>query len=145
MHLCDVDELFEQRFVPRDIRKVFANAVLEVDIENRAGRLVSRTNAQIRIDRDDTRRQPREDHLEVGALRLDERLAQARLTTRGGESLGHVIERVDQEADLVARWRRQARIEVAFAATARVPGHEILDRCDESPRQDECAIDRGQE
>jgi hypothetical protein len=60
------------------------------------------------------------------------RLAQARVLAGAREPLRHVVERVHEKSDLVARRRLHARCEVSACDGARAL-HQQLDRRDETP------------
>ncbi len=138
--LSDVEELREQRPRARELHDRFADALLEVHAENRARGLVRRANPQIRLERHHAGRQAREDQLELAALRLHLLLARTRFGARLRESLRHVVERVHEEADLVARGCRHARGKVAPRHRARAL-HQKLNRHDEPPREEKGAVD----
>src|SRR5690606_15596495 len=126
----DGQELREQRPGLRELDQRLAGVRLEVDVEDHAGRGVPGANAHVRLERDDAGRQARQDDLEAAARALDLLLARAGRLASVGEALLHVVERVDQEADLVAGRHRQARIEVAARDGPRAL-HELLYRPDE--------------
>ena len=144
MHTSHVDELVEQWLVARDVRQVLADATFEVHVENGAGRLVRRTDTEIGVDRDHAGRQAREYDLEVCALCLDQGLAEAGFATRRRQALGHVVEGIDEKPDLVARRRRQSRIEITGRNRTRA-GDQVLDRRDEPARKHQRTVDSRQQ
>ncbi len=113
---------------------------LEILAEDRTRGLVRRADPHVGLERDDAGRQAREDHLELAPLALDLLLARARFLARLREPLSHVVERVDEEADLVAGRRRHSRREVAARDGARAL-HQQLNRHDEPAREVERAVD----
>ena len=127
-----IDKLIEQRFVTCDVGQVLAHSALEIDVENRTRRLVRGAYPQVRIDCYNARRQPRKYDFEVGPLRFDKRLAETGLAPCCRETLGHVVKRIDKKPYLVARRRRQSRIEIACGDCPRTC-NEVLDRRDEPP------------
>ncbi len=124
-------QLGEQRLPGRDLRERAARAAREIDAEDAARRLVGDAHPQVRLQRDDAAGEAREDHRERRALGLDRGAAALRLLARAGELLGHVVERGDEEADLVVRRAQQARVEVAFRDRARARD-EVLHRAHEA-------------
>ena len=77
------------------------------------------------VEREHAGRQARENDREPRALALHGLLAARGLLVRAPQTLGHVVEGVHQEAHLVARRQRQARVEVALADRARA-GDQVL-------------------
>jgi hypothetical protein len=92
--------------------------LLEVDAENAAGRVVGAAQHQVAADGDDAGSQARQDDRQPLAFSFHRRLAARGLLARAAQPLGHVVERMHQEAHLVARRQRQARAEVALADRA---------------------------
>ena len=87
---------------------------------------------------------PRENDREIGALGLDRLLAAPRLFARARQPLGHVVERMHQDAHLVVRGERQAHVEIALRDRARA-GDQILNRTHQAPRSPERAVQRGEQ
>ena len=102
--------------------------------------MVCRTNLQIRIERNDASRQPCENDFEIRPFGFYQCLVQTRLTPRRRQPLRHVIKRIDQEPDFVSRRRRQACVKIALRdrTSAR---HQVLDRRDQSARQNKRGVD----
>ena len=140
MRLRDADELPEQRLGLGELDDRFADVRLEIDAENRARGVIGGPDPKIGLERHDARRQAREDHLELAPLALDLLLALPRVLAGSREPLRHVVERMHEEADLVARRRRHARREIAARDGSRAL-HQQLDRRDEAAREEERAID----
>ncbi len=107
----------------------------------RARRLIGGAHRQIRRERDHARRQARQDHRQSRAFRLHGLLAAASLLARPGQTLGHVVERGHQKAELVARRQRQLRVVVALGHRAGA-GDQVLDRLHQALRRKERAVNR---
>ena len=136
----DADELPEQRLGFGELDDGLAYVSFEVYAENRARSMVGRPDPEVGLEGDDARRQARKDHLELAALALDLLLTLPRVLARAREPLRHVVERVHEKADLVARRRRHARRKVAARHGARAL-HQQLDRRNEAAREIERPID----
>ena len=104
-----------------------------------AASLAMRT-VSIAIDAEHAGRQAREKNRETRALALHGLLAARRFFARAAQALGHVVERMHEEAHLVARRQRQARAEIALADGARA-GDEILHGTREPLRREDRAVD----
>ena len=76
------EEVSEQHAVVDRFVETRADRGLEIDAEDRARRLIGGAHGEIRRERYDARRKPRQDHGEPGSLRFDGLLAAARLLAR---------------------------------------------------------------
>ena len=135
------EKLGEQRAVADDSSNRLPTAASEVDTEDGARRLIRGAHRQIRLQRDDAGRQPRQDHGQSRPFRLDGLLAAPRLLARPREALGHVVEGGHQETELIARRQRQLGVVVALRHRAGA-GDEVLHRLDQPLRGEERAVHR---
>ena len=83
-------------------------------------------HTQVRLERHDAGREPREDDRQVGTLGLGGLLRELLVFARATEALGHVVEGVHEKAHFIVRGHRQACIEVALRDGA-CPLDEVLD------------------
>ena len=131
----------EQLAVVDRLVEADADGGLEIDAEDRARRLVRGAHREIRRQRDDAGRKPRQDDRESRALGLHRLLAAPGLLARAAEPLGHVVEGGDEESELVARGQRKLRVVVAFGHRAGA-GDQVLHRLHQTLRREESAVDR---
>ena len=117
---------------------------VEVGAEDLRRGMVGGDEAVVAVQREHAGGQPPQHGFEVGALRLDETLARARLVMRPLELAGHVVERRDQEPDLVPGRARELGLEVPAGDRPGALG-EILQRGDHAPRGAERGVHRGEQ
>ena len=121
-----------------------ADAGREVLAEDGACRAVRGTHAQVWLEGHDSGREAREDDRQVGTLGLRRLLRALLVLACAPQPLGHVVERVHQEAHLVVRRERQARVEVALRDGARALD-QVLDRLHQPLRGKDRAVPRGEQ
>ena len=137
-------ELPQQAVGLAEAGEIAAHAGLEVIAEDGGRRSVGGAHAQVGLERDHARGQSRQDDREIGALGFGGLLRELLVLPRPAQPLGHVVERVHQEAHLVVRGERQARVEVALRDRARAL-HQVLDRLHEFLRGEDRAVPRRQQ
>ena len=117
---------------------------VEVDAEDLRRGMVGGDEAAVAIEREHSGGQPPQHRFEVCALCLDETLACARLVMRPLELAGHLVERCDEESDLVPGRARELGLVVPAGDRLGALG-EILQRDDHAPRGAERGVHRGEQ
>ena len=116
--------------LPNEVGQRLANHCGEVDSEYRVGSRIGSLQDQLSIDGDDAGGQSRQDHRESLALSIDRLPTTLSLLSSTSQTLGHIVERLNEKAHFVVRTQRYARGEISFGHRART-SHQILHRLEQ--------------